>query len=136
MVLDLVRHNGCQVAFLVGYFGEKRTEPCGHCTFCVTAKAQELPEPRSLPPIESVIDAAALRALREANPAALGRPRQAARFLCGLSSPALQKAKLTRETLFGALDDYAFADILAWCSRPNGASPRAFFCREEAANTD
>ena len=36
-----------------------------------------------------------------------------------------------REPLFAALDEYPFAAILAWCARPNGAAPRAFFCREE-----
>lgn len=134
MVLDLVQHNGCQVAFLVGYFGEQRPEPCGHCTYCVTGKAQILPAPRSLPPIPSIVDATAFRALCEANPKALGRPRQTARFLCGLSSPALQKAKLTRDPQYAILDDYPFAEVLAWCSRPTGATPRAFFCREEGGD--
>lgn len=134
MVLDLVTHEGCQVAFLVGYFGEKRTGPCGHCTYCVTGKAQALPPAKALPAIESVVDSASLRGLRDANPTALGRPRQTARFLCGLTSPAITKAKLTRDPLFAALDEYPFAEILAWCARSNGAAPRAFFCREDMAD--
>ncbi|HEY3414605.1 MAG TPA: RecQ family ATP-dependent DNA helicase [Armatimonadota bacterium] len=133
MVLDLVTHDGCQVAFLVGYFGEKRSKPCGHCSHCVTGTAQTLPPAKALPAIEAGVEAAVLRSLRDANPAALGRPRQAARFLCGLASPATTKAKLTRDPLFGALDEYPFAEILAWCARPNGA-PRAFFCREESTD--
>ena len=39
-VLRLVRKAGCQTNTLVGYFGEERAEPCGHCTFCVTGQAQ------------------------------------------------------------------------------------------------
>ena len=35
-VLALVTHDGCQVAALVGYFGEARAEPCGHCSHCLT----------------------------------------------------------------------------------------------------
>ncbi len=31
-VVSLVTHDGCQVDELVGYFGEVRAEPCGHCT--------------------------------------------------------------------------------------------------------
>ena len=42
-VLQLVTHDGCQVNALVGYFGEKRTAPCGHCMHCATGKAQALP---------------------------------------------------------------------------------------------
>jgi ATP-dependent DNA helicase RecQ len=44
----------------------------------------------------------------------LGHPRQAARFLCGLSSPRLTKDKLTRHELFGVFDGRRFADVLAW----------------------
>ena len=43
-VVSLVTHDGCQVNELVGYFGEVREEPCGHCSFCLTGAAQQLPE--------------------------------------------------------------------------------------------
>jgi ATP-dependent DNA helicase RecQ len=48
-------------------------------------------------------------------PTELGPARPAARFLCGLSSPALTRAKLTRHPLFGALAERRFPDVLAWC---------------------
>ena len=38
-VLSLVTHDGCQVNALVGYFGETRAEPCGHCSHCLTGRA-------------------------------------------------------------------------------------------------
>jgi ATP-dependent DNA helicase RecQ len=114
-VVSLVTHDGCQVQALVGYFGEERPEPCGHCTFCLTAEPRELPEPDPLPPIESVVDRDGLRALREAHPDALGLPRQRARFLCGLTSPATTRSRLGRGALFGALAERRFADVLAWC---------------------
>ena len=53
---------------------------------------------------------------RAAHPEALGAPRQLARFLCGISSPATTRAKLTREPLFGSLSDYGFRDVLAWAT--------------------
>ena len=34
-VVSLVTHEGCQVNELVGYFGDVRDEPCGHCSFCL-----------------------------------------------------------------------------------------------------
>jgi len=114
-VLALVTHDGCQVGALVGYFGETRTEPCGHCSHCLTGRVQELPRPEPKPPVETTVDAEALAALRSAQPDALGSPRQRARFLCGITSPATSGAKLTRHPLFGSLSDRRFADVLAWC---------------------
>ena len=110
-VVALVEHDGCQVQSLVGYFGETRAEPCGHCSYCLTGSAQRLPEPA--PTRELELDRAVLDELAAEHPAALGTPRQRARFLCGLSSPATTKAKLSRHALFGALAEQRFADVLA-----------------------
>ena len=110
-VVALVEHDGCQVQSLVGYFGEARPEPCGHCTFCLTGSVQRLPEPVAPPGLE--LDRAVLDELTAEHPAALGSPRQRARFLCGLSSPATTKAKLSHHPLFGSLAEQRFADVLA-----------------------
>jgi ATP-dependent DNA helicase RecQ len=115
-VQDLILHEGCQVNFLVSYFGEVRQEPCGHCTWCLTGRAQVLPPARDLPPLPGGLDTASFQNLRAAHPDALGHPRQAARFLCGLSSPAFTKAKLSRHGLFGVFEERRFADVLAWCA--------------------
>ena len=48
-------------------------------------------------------------------PDALREPRQQARFLCGLTSPALARARISRHALFGALETLRFSDVLAWC---------------------
>ena len=53
--------------------------------------------------------------MRQEYPDALADPRQAARFLCGLTSPSLTKHKLTRHSLFGIFENRRFADVLAWC---------------------
>jgi ATP-dependent DNA helicase RecQ len=63
------------------------------------------------------LDVETFRVLRAANAPALREPRQAARFLCGLSSPATTKAKLSRHEFFGMFEEYRFADVLAWCSQ-------------------
>jgi len=115
-VLSLVEENGCQVNALVGYFGEIRPQPCGHCSYCLTGSpAMLLPLP-SQPPLPAGIDMGELANLRSKLPHAVGHPRQMARFLCGLSSPALSKAKLTRHALFGRLEERRFHDVLAWCA--------------------
>jgi len=113
-VLDLVTHDGCQTNRLLAYFGETRDAPCGHCGFCADGVPAELPPAPAHPPIETAIDAGALIALIEQHPGALGEPRQQARFLCGLSSPALTRARLTRDPLYGALGGRHFLDVLRW----------------------
>jgi ATP-dependent DNA helicase RecQ len=117
-VLALVAHDGCQVQELAAYFGEMRSEPCGHCTHCLSGRAQQLPEADPRPEIDTLIEKASLGLLTAANPDALGDPRQVARFLCGITSPATTRAKLTREPLFGSLADRRFLDVLRWCEAP------------------
>jgi ATP-dependent DNA helicase RecQ len=115
-VLQLVTHDGCQTGFLAAHFGEIRNEPCGHCTFCVTGRPQALPELPPLPPLSAGLDTRELDSLRQSQPEALAEPRALARFLCGLSSPALTRARLTRHALFGTLASYPFHDVLAWAA--------------------
>jgi ATP-dependent DNA helicase RecQ len=47
------------------------------------------------------------------NHPALTSPRQLARFLCGMSSPATTRARLTRHPACGLLADLPFAEVLA-----------------------
>lgn len=116
-VLKLVEHNGCQTNALVAHFGEIRDQPCGHCTFCKTGKAAVLPSPVPLPEIDSRVSIEELKSLRNTHSAALFQPRQMARFLCGLSSPAQSKARLMRLPLYGKLENYRFGDVLDWCEK-------------------
>ena len=115
MVLKLVTRDGCQTNALVGYFGEKRTEPCGHCTFCLTGRPAAFPPTPKPPAPEDLLDLPAWQALRVSHPEALSDPRQQTRFLCGLPSPAISRARLGRHALFGSLETLRFGDVLAWC---------------------
>ena len=114
-VLRLVTHEGCQSNALVAHFGQQRAGPCGHCTFCRTGRAQVLPPPRERPALPAGLDVAELQALAKRHPAALGSPRQVARFLCGLGSPATSRARLGGHRLFGALEEWPFAHVLRYC---------------------
>ena len=105
---------------LVGWFGEVRDEPCGHCTFCLTGAVQTLTEPEALPPLDAVVDRHALEVLAAAHTGALGAARQRARFLCGITSPAASRARLGRDALFGAAAAHRFADVLGWCAQEAG----------------
>ncbi|MCA1597128.1 MAG: RecQ family zinc-binding domain-containing protein, partial [Chloroflexi bacterium] len=119
-VLDLVTYEGCQSNALVGYFGEERPAPCGHCTYCATGRARRLLPASPLPPLPAGLDPAVIRELKSSHPEALGRVRQVSRFLCGLSSPALTRAKLSRHPLFGALEAHRFQDVMAWAESLEG----------------
>jgi ATP-dependent DNA helicase RecQ len=100
---------------MLRYFGEELEADCGHCGSCVEKKA----EPRALPQSQrrtiTIDHVAAIQALRDENHAALRAPRQIARFLCGISSPATSRDRLTRHDAFGLLQQHPFADVLAQC---------------------
>lgn len=114
-VAELLSGDGCLVRRLLAYFGEDLGHDCGHCGRCSGDAAVPLTRPAvpfTLP--------AELGAVRAQFPAVLATPRQVTRFLCGLSSPALSKAKLTRHALFGALETIPFARVLTENLRPDG----------------
>ncbi|HET8654848.1 MAG TPA: ATP-dependent DNA helicase RecQ [Longimicrobiaceae bacterium] len=113
-MLSLITHDGCQTNFLLRYFGDEREEPCGHCSWCETGTPAVLPPLPEAPPIDAIVARPALEELARAHPAALGARRQRARFLCGLSSPALTRARLGRHPLRGVLEGQRFAEVLEW----------------------
>ena len=117
-IVELITHPGCQTNFLLRYFGEEREAPCGHCGYCEIGSATRLPHVDGKATISERVDPDALRELSHSHPGALGDPRQLARFLCGLSSPAVGRARLSRHPLFGALEGYRFAEVLAWTQEP------------------
>jgi len=110
-VLGLSAYRGCLTGYLTKHFGEKLDQPCGHCDRCrgVPAKAIKRPKPRR--PGNS--DLEAVRKLADEKHAALNSPRQLARFLCGMASPAATRARLTRNDAFALFADLPFADVLA-----------------------
>jgi ATP-dependent DNA helicase RecQ len=111
-VLQLADHAGCRTRRLSTYFGDPPGPDCGHCDWCLGERPGRLPavEPPPLGRAERDL----VRALKAEGHAALAAPRQVARFLCGLGSPATSKAKLTKDSRFGRLADVPFRDVLAF----------------------
>ena len=114
-IVQFVGHDECQVSALGAHFGEPLEAPCGHCSWCLNDH-----RPAALPDSpQPVIDEAVwqqARAQRKDSPDALSSPRSLARFLCGVSSPMLVRAKLTKAPLFGALGHVPFQSVLARAS--------------------
>ncbi len=110
-MLDYARGERCLTGNLLDYFGET-IEDCGHCSICQGEAPGELPA-RKRADIDAG-DLSGFEALVESNPTALGRPRQQARFLCGLSSPAVSAVRgLRGNLLFGRCAEVPFAEVLA-----------------------
>lgn len=110
-VLNLSAQRGCLTGYLTKHFGETLSEPCGHCDRCRGLPAKTIKRPK----IRRVTDEeiAEVRKLTDEKHAALNTPRQLAKFLCGMASPAAIRARLTRNNAFGLLADLPFAEVLA-----------------------
>ncbi len=112
-VLDYAEDPGCLPAQLCGYFGDTLAHPCGQCSSCLEAS------PRRLPPVgESCLSAVQqqrIEALIAEGLPALQHPRQLARFLCGLSSPAT--FRLRKNTAYGCLSGQPFQQVLQQLER-------------------
>ncbi|OEU69815.1 MAG: helicase [Desulfuromonadales bacterium C00003093] len=110
-VLALIRDSGCVVRHLLRYFGEELAEDCGQCSSC---REQTTRPPAAVTPPElSSEELTLIRQLQAEQHSALEHPRQLARFLCGITSPAASKARLTRHPRFGCLAGFPFAEVLA-----------------------
>jgi ATP-dependent DNA helicase RecQ len=113
-VVQFAENAGCLTRHLLAYFGEQHDD-CGHCSRCEGVAAEPLPA--STPELPTEEDLEDLRRLRADHPQALGSPRQCARFLCGLSSPASTRAKLRRHPMFGAFATVPFKEVLTMVER-------------------
>jgi ATP-dependent DNA helicase RecQ len=114
-VLELAAHDGCQTAFLCEHFGETLPRPCGHCSWCLRGGPMAvLPEPPWT--LDETFWRQAERVRRERSDV-LAAPRAFARFLTGLTSPRLTRAKLGSHPFFGALADVPFPEVLRRAER-------------------
>jgi ATP-dependent DNA helicase RecQ len=114
-ILDFARASGCITRRLLGYFGEPLAEEnCGHCHFCRTGEpAAIIALPAAPIPPFTEADAEEIRNLAFEEHPSLATPRQLTRLLCGLTSPATTRAKLTRRPEFGRFANRPFHSVLA-----------------------
>ena len=110
-VLGISAHGGCLTDYLTSHFGEKLAQPCGHCDRCRGVPPTLIERPAARRPDDG--EWQAMQNLARENHPQLATPRQFARFLCGMSSPATTRARLTRHDAFGMLADLPFAEVLA-----------------------
>lgn len=100
----------CLTNQLLSYFGEP-IDPCGHCGVCKGDTPVQLPK-REAPAIAPNV-LTDIAQLADQYPNALGQPRQQARFLCGLNSPAITAQRALRgNSLFNSCAHIPFKNLL------------------------
>jgi ATP-dependent DNA helicase RecQ len=114
-LLEFAAAPGCITRRLLAHFGENLDgENCGHCHFCRTGEpAARIELPATPIPLLTDTDAEEIRALIFEENAALSSPRALTRYLCGLTSPATTRAKLTKRPAFGRYAAVPFRTVLA-----------------------
>jgi len=110
-VVALASISTCTVREVLNYFGESLDADCGHCDRCMGEPIP--PMPATLEQAITDDGLALITSLLKENHAALASPRQIARFLCGLTSPASSRAGLTRDSRFGKLAHMRFGTIMS-----------------------
>lgn len=108
-VLSISSQRGCLTAYLTKHFGEKLEQPCGHCDRCRGVPAKTIKRPKYRRATDEELEI--VKNLVAEKHASLATPRQLARFLCGMASPAATRARLTRHNAFALLSDIPFAEV-------------------------
>jgi len=109
-VLAFANNPACLSQQLMQYFGEASAQPCGICNHCRNTSSAQVDLPATAP--LSSAQQTLIANLKNEGHAILRLPRQLARFLCGLPSPATSRSTLKSHRAFGALADVSFPVIL------------------------
>jgi len=123
-VISYCLGNRCSYQVLLEHFHEE-IPPCGHCHYCQNPhQIDSLPSTR--PAEITTDDLEVIKNLGSARYPALRTPRQLARFLCGMTSPATsfawylppgerRKRRITSHDAYGLLESHDFHDVLRLC---------------------
>ena len=109
-IFSLLSSKHCQNQILSSHFGQNLPKPCGHCGACLGRAMVNMPVPQ-YPQLGDSAKTAVNR-LAKLHPDLLGSVRNRARFLCGLSSPKLTRARLTRDSAFGCCSCIPYQSVL------------------------
>jgi ATP-dependent DNA helicase RecQ len=112
-MLEFFSQSACFSFELAGYFGQDLGGgKCGHCSACKGEKVI-LPQPRTVKALANY-DFKALS--RDFVGLAKERPSSVAlaRFLCGITTPALSIQQVKKLVGFGTLERYSFPEVKAW----------------------
>ncbi len=109
-IIELAKATTCQAGVLSAHFGQPLEAACGNCSCCLQEGPFEIAD-RSKPDLPDSVVQIIGRYTAE-YPQVLNSPRAIARFLCGLTSPGLTRAKLSRDNSFGVCSDIPFEHVM------------------------
>ena len=109
-LLEFANNPACLSWQLMQYFGELTNVSCGICSHCRQVSCDPVSAPRPIPLTEA--QQQLMATVKQERHNALSQPRQLARFLCGLPSPATSRSSLKNHPGFGALAEVSFPVIL------------------------
>jgi ATP-dependent DNA helicase RecQ len=116
LVLSLASDPQCLTRHMLRYFGEDISEDCGHCVSCLhPGDRQPRIIPRSQTQAISTAQIEIIQGVIDQKHPALRATRQLARYLCGITSPASTRDRLTKGDAFGLLNHFPFSDVLMQC---------------------
>lgn len=121
-VLDLAKLDSCHVSALCAYFDRPLLGPCGHCSWCLNDQKLIAVPQRLAPSVDADLPHQA-GSLRQAYPDIFSDPAVLTRFLCGITSPRLIRAKLTSHKLFGSLEQVPYQYVLSQVRSGSDTSP-------------
>lgn len=114
-IIDLVEGEACIERVVLDYFGEE-SQPCGKCSSCLAHKEGSALLSRGENLEIQAEDLQVIKGLISERHPSLCSPRQLAKFLCGVTSPATTRARLTtKHDLFGMLEDHPFREVMEAC---------------------
>jgi len=108
-MISLFESTGCLAVKLSEHFGESISEPCGNCSFCLTGVPSTF-RVEPLPIVSRTEVKNAVSELREVAGTEIS-DELAARFLCGISSPALVQLKAKHLSGFGIFEKYPYQEV-------------------------
>ncbi|MBL4576637.1 MAG: RecQ family ATP-dependent DNA helicase [Opitutaceae bacterium] len=108
-VIELLNVEDCKTRYLLEYFGEDLGKECGHCSYCETGKVDQV---RSVGRTLNSSEQGQLDKFLKEGLFEMKTPREGARFLCGIFTPKLSRSQVTRNPLFGALEQTPFKAVL------------------------
>jgi ATP-dependent DNA helicase RecQ len=111
-VVAYAQDEKCLTNHLLHYFGEEAHANCGHCLSCIEKNQQSRIIPSQEKPRISDHHFRKIQEVINENHVALKSPRQLTRFLCGITSPATSRDKLTKHFVFGMLEQVPFLDVM------------------------
>lgn len=101
----------CITTALLKHFGEKLEKPCGSCSSCIGEKRPRK-LPRSKTEAVNMDEIERIQALVATRHAVLSSPQRLARFLCGISSPAMMRWRLYFKDDWGMLRRLSYEEVL------------------------